>query len=47
MYLRSDKQKDVYRLTCQHWESVLDDKHLSIKQMRDAMGVVFTLNIKE
>lgn len=47
MYLRSDKQKDVYRLTCQHWESILDDKHLSIKQMRDAMGAVFALNIKE
>lgn len=47
MYLRSDKQKDVYRLTCQHWESILDDKHLSIKQMRDAMGAVLTLNIKE
>ncbi len=47
MYLRSDKQKDVYRLTCQHWESILDDKHLSISQMRHAMGAVFTLNIKE
>lgn len=47
MYLRSSKQKDVYRMICQHWESVLDDKHLSITQMRGAMGNVFTLKIKE
>lgn len=47
MYLRSDKQKDVYRMICQHWESVMDDKHLSISQMRGAMGAVFTLKIKD
>ena len=47
MYLRSDKQTDVYRMTCQHWEAVADDKHLSIAQMRQAMGDIFTLKIKE
>ena len=47
MYLKSEMQKDVYRMTCQHWESVTDDKHLSIAQMRGAMGDVFTLKIKE
>ena len=47
MYLNSAKQQDVYRLTCQHWEDVMDDRHLSIKQMRGAMGGVFTLKIKE
>ncbi len=46
MYLRSDKQPDVFRMTCQHWESVLDDRYLSISQMRTAMGEVFTLIIK-
>ncbi len=46
MYLNSEKQKDVYRMTCQHWESVMDDKHLSITQMRQAMGEIFTLKIK-
>ncbi|MBT8119373.1 MAG: hypothetical protein KJN89_06605 [Gammaproteobacteria bacterium] len=45
MYLESDRQKDVYRMTCQHWEDVRDDRHLSITQMRKAMGDVFTLVI--
>lgn len=47
MYLRSAKQEDVYRMTCQHWEAVMDDKYLSVAQMRKAMGEVFTLKIKE
>lgn len=47
MYLSSDKQKDVYRMTCQHWEAIMDDRYLSIAQMREAMGEVFTLKIKE
>jgi hypothetical protein len=47
MYLNSEKQKDVYRITCQHWEDVMDDRHLTIRQMRQAMGEVFTLKIKE
>ena len=47
MYLKSDLQTDVYRMTCQHWESVAEDNHLSISQMRQAMGDVFTLKIKE
>lgn len=47
LYLSSARQKDVYRMTCQYWESVLVDKYLSIAQMRAAMGEVFTLNIKE
>lgn len=47
MYLHSEKQKDVYRMTCQHWEDVMDDRHLTIRQMRAAMGDVFTLKIKQ
>ncbi len=47
MYLNSAKQKDVYRMTCQHWEDVMDDRHLTIRQMREAMGEIFTLKIKE
>ncbi|VAW53520.1 hypothetical protein MNBD_GAMMA06-736 [hydrothermal vent metagenome] len=47
MYLKSEKQKDVYRMTCQHWEDIMDDRHLSIQQMRDAMGEIFTLEVKK
>ena len=47
MYLKSEKQKDVYRMTCQHWEDVKDDRYLTIAQMREAMGEVFTLVINK
>ena len=47
MYLQSEQQKDVYRMTCQHWEDVMDDRHLSVTQMRQAMGDVFKLEIKD
>jgi len=47
MYLSSDKQKDVYRMTCQHWEDMMDDRYLTTAQMRQAMGEVFSLQIKE
>lgn len=47
MYLHSERQKDVYRMTCQHWEDMMDDKYLSATQMRQAMGEVFTLEIKK
>ena len=45
MHLSSERQKDVYRMTCQHWEDIRDDRHLTITQMRKAMGEVFTLMI--
>jgi len=47
MYLKSEKQKDVYRMTCQHWEDLRDDRYLTIEQMREAMGEVFTLVINK
>ena len=47
MYLNSEKQNDVYRMTCQHWEDVKDDRYLSVTQMREAMGEIFTLVIKK
>ena len=30
MYLKSDKQEDVYRMTCQHWEDLNQGRHLTI-----------------
>jgi hypothetical protein len=45
MYLNSEIQPDVYRMTCKHWESIIDNKYLSISEMRKAMGEIFTLNI--
>ena len=47
MYLKSEKQPDVYRITCQNWDDVADGKYLSIDQMRKALGDVFTLTLAE
>jgi hypothetical protein len=47
LYLHSERQKDVYRMSCQHWEDVVDDMYLSISEMRQAMGKVFTLELKQ
>jgi len=43
MYLESALQPDVFRISCQHQEDVFIDQYLSIEQMREAMGGVFTL----
>lgn len=47
LYLHSEKQKDVYRMTCQHWEDMQDNLYVTVPQMRDAMGAIFTLIIKD
>jgi len=45
IYLRSAKQPNVVRMACQHWEDPEDAQHLSIRQMRKAMGDIFTLQL--
>ena len=45
MYLKSEKQPDVLRMSCTHWESILYDRYLTTEQVRQALGVVFTLKI--
>ena len=47
LYLHSERQNDVYRMTCQHWEEIRDGRYLSVAQMRKAMGEIFTLLIKD
>lgn len=46
LVLRSARQPNVRSLTCGHLESPpVDAVHLSIRQIRDALGTVFTLQI--
>ncbi|NNG14194.1 MAG: hypothetical protein HKM22_03455 [Gammaproteobacteria bacterium] len=45
LYLHSDRQPDVFRMTCQHWEAPSDAQHLTIKQIRQALGDLFTLKL--
>ncbi len=47
MALKSDKQKGVYRLTCQYWGDEVTDKYLSIADMRMTMGDIFSLEIRQ
>ena len=47
MSLQSEQQTNVFRIACQHWEDLMDSEHLTVAQMRQAMGDVFTLEIKE
>ncbi len=45
LYLHSEIQPDVYRLSCMHWEDVQDDNYLTVAQMREAMGDILTLEL--
>lgn len=45
LYLHSDKQPDVFRMTCQHWEDSSQGEHLTVKQIRQALGELFILEI--
>jgi hypothetical protein len=45
MFLRSENQPDVYRLVCSQWEDAADAEHVTINQMRRALGNTFSLKI--
>ena len=45
IFLRSEAQPDVFRLTCGHWEDPVDAEHLTIGQICQALGDVFTLKL--
>lgn len=47
MFLRSAQQPDVYRLICSHWEEPSRGNHLTISQMRQALGEWFTLQLAD
>jgi hypothetical protein len=43
LYLRSVKNPDARVMTCQHWEDPTDARHLTIDEIRKALGNIFTL----
>jgi len=44
MYLKSEKQKDVELMSCQHWEDPTSfPSHLTLKQIQQTLGNLFTL----
>lgn len=44
-YLRSLKQPQVLYLTCQHWDEPGTGFHLNLKQIRQALGDIMTIEI--
>lgn len=46
MDLRSDKQPDIFRLSCGMWGYPSDLRHVTIAEMRAALGDVFTLRLR-
>jgi hypothetical protein len=45
IYLKSEKQPDVYRMSCMQWNDVSQQRYPSINEMRKAMGKIFSLKI--
>lgn len=46
MYLESQQQPDVYRMSCLYWTDEPMDNHLTKNQISKALGDIFTLDIK-
>jgi len=44
MLLHSDKQPDVLRLSCEHWEDPIDGEYLTLDQIKQAVGQVIEFN---
>lgn len=45
MNLKSDKQPEVMRMSCQHWDDPNEATHLNIKQIRKTLDPLFTLTL--
>jgi hypothetical protein len=43
MYLQSEKQPNVYLLSCLHWEDPVEANYLTLAQIKQALGGVMTL----
>lgn len=47
LFLYSERQPDVLRITCSHWEDPADATHLTVNQIQAAMGSILTLQTKD
>lgn len=45
LFLRSEKQPDVYRLTCSQWSDVRAARHVTVSEIRQTLGPLFLLEI--
>lgn len=44
MFLHSENQPDVLRLSCEHWEDPADGNYLTLDQIKQALGQVIQFN---
>jgi len=44
IYLKSEKQPDLYRLICEHWEDPASGTYLTITQIQETLGTVATFH---
>ena len=47
LYLKSEKQPNVYRLRCLHWEDPIDGVYLTVAQIRQALYGMMTLKLND
>jgi hypothetical protein len=47
MYLQSDSQPDVMHLTCQDWDGPLLGRDISVAEMREALGGIFSFEFAQ
>ncbi len=45
LYLQSERQGDVYRMICRHWATPPHIRELTIAEVREALGDLFTLQL--
>lgn len=45
LYLQSPQQPDVYRMTCQQWAYLSTGEHVTVNEIRHALGEIFTLRL--
>jgi hypothetical protein len=45
--LSSERQPQVYRLTCEQWDDFARARHVTVREIREALGELFTLQIPD
>lgn len=47
IYLKSEKQPDLFRLVCEHWEDPASGTYLTIEQIQETLGAIATFHEPE
>ena len=47
LYLKSETQKNVFRLSCLNWDDPRDGRYLTVNEIRRTLGSIMTLYIND